>query len=130
MNFKQLIESRNDKITNLQKLKEIAKTRAITDEENKEFETLTEEIRALDTRIKVLEAEERELVNTEVDKLDVSQELREFLKNPSISLRAYGTGVGNVFKASEAGAIIPKTLSDKIIEKILAESDILPKVTR
>ena len=31
MNFKQLIESRNDKITNLQKLKEIAKTRAITD---------------------------------------------------------------------------------------------------
>ena len=130
MNFKQLIESRNDKITNLQKLKEIAKTRAITDEENAEFETLTEEIRALDTRIKVLEAEERELVNTEVDKLDVSQKLREFLKNPSISLRAYGTGVGNVFKASEAGAIIPKTLSDKIIEKILAESDILPKVTR
>ena len=130
MNFKQLIESRNDKITNLQKLKEIAKTRAITEEENTEFETLTEDIRALDTRIKVLEAEERELVDTEVDKLNVSQELREFLKNPSISLRAYGTGAGNVFKASDAGAIIPQTLSDKIIEKILAESDILPKVTR
>ena len=35
-----------------------------------------------------------------------------------------------MFKASDAGAIIPKTLSDKIIEKILAESDVLPKLTR
>lgn len=130
MNFKQLIEARNDKIAKLQALKEIAKTRAITDEENTEFETVTEEIRSLDTRIKVLEAEERELVNTEVDKLNVSQELREFLKNPSISLRAYGTGAGNVFKASDAGAVIPQTLSDKIIEKILKESDILPKLTK
>ena len=130
MNLKQLIELRNENITDLQALKEIAKTRAITDEENTKFEKLTEEIRSLDTRIKVLEAEERELVNAEVDKLDVSQELREFLKNPSISLRAYGTGAGNVFKASDAGAVIPQTLSDKIIEKILAESDVLPKLTK
>lgn len=130
MNLKQLIELRNEKITDLQALKEIAKTRAITDEENTKFEELTKEIRSLDTRINILETEERELVNAEVDKLDVSQELREFLKNPSISLRAYGTGAGNVFKASEAGAIIPKTLSDKIIEKILVESDVLPKLTK
>ena len=130
MNLKQLIELRNENITDLQALKEIAKTRTITDEENTKFEKLTEEIRSLDTRINILETEERELVEAEVDKLDVSQELREFLKNPSISLRAYGTGVGNVFKASEAGAIIPQTLSDKIIEKILAESDVLPKVTK
>lgn len=130
MNLKQLIELRNENITDLQALKEIAKTRTITDEENTKFEKLTEEIRSLDTRIKVLEVEERELVNAEVDKLDVSQELREFLKNPSISLRAYGTGAGNVFKASDAGAIIPKTLSDRIIEKILVESDVLPKLTK
>ena len=113
MNLKQLIELRNEKITDLQALKEIAKTRAITDEENTKFEELTKEIRSLDTRINILETEERELVDTEVDKLNVSQELREFLKNPSISLRAYGTGAGNVFKASDAGAIIPQTYFTK-----------------
>ena len=52
MNLKQLIELRNENITDLQALKEIAKTRAITDEENTKFEKLTEEIRSLDTRIK------------------------------------------------------------------------------
>lgn len=130
MNLKELIELRNEKIERLKEFKKIAETRAISEDETKEYEEVTREITSLDQRIEILETKEREFVNTEVDKLDVSQELREFLKNPSISLRAYGTGAGNVFKASDAGAIIPKTLSDKIIEKILAESDVLPKLTR
>ena len=130
MTLKELIELRNEKIEKLKEFKKIAGTRAISEDEKKEYEEVTREITSLDQRIEILETKEREFVNTEVDKLDVSQELREFLKNPSISLRAYGTGAGNVFKASDAGAIIPKTLSDKIIEKILAESDVLPKLTR
>lgn len=130
MTLKELIELRNEKIERVKEFKKIAETRAISEDETKEYEEVTREIASLDTRIEILETKEREFVNTEVDKLDVSQELREFLKNPSISLRAYGTGAGNVFKASDAGAIIPKTLSDKIIEKILAESDVLPKLTR
>ena len=130
MTLKELIELRNEKIERVKEFKKIAETRAISEDETKEYEEVTREIASLDQRIEILETKEREFVNTEVDKLDVSQELREFLKNPSISLRAYGTGAGNVFKASDAGAIIPKTLSDKIIEKILAESDVLPKLTR
>lgn len=130
MTLKELIELRNEKIERVKEFKKIAETRAISEDETKEYEEVTREIASLDTRIEILETKEREFVEIEADKLDVSQELREFLKNPSISLRAYGTGAGNVFKASDAGAIIPKTLSDKIIEKILAESDVLPKLTR
>lgn len=128
--IKELFEQRNIKIERIKELKEVAKTRAISDDENSEFETLKEEISKLDGRIKVLEQEERELVNIEVEKLEVNDELRRFLQNPSLSLRNFGTGAGKVFKASENGAIIPKTLSDKIVEKILEESDILPKITR
>ncbi|AXI27266.1 MULTISPECIES: phage major capsid protein [Gemella] len=130
MTLKELIELRNEKIEKIKEFKTIAETRSITEGENTEFEELKKEIAELDSRIEILEVEEREIVNTEVDKLDVSQELREFLKNPTLDLRAFGAGVGNNFKAAEAGAIIPQTLSDRIIEKILQESNILPLLTR
>lgn len=130
MTLKELIELRNEKIEKLKEFKKIAETRAITKEENTEFETIKTDIASLDTRIEILETKEREFVNTEADKLDVSQELREFLKNPTLELRDFGSGAGKNFKAAEAGAIIPQTLSDRIIEKILKESNILPLLTR
>lgn len=128
--LKELLEQRNEKIQTLQELKEVAKTREVTEDEEKSFDNVTKEIGKLDTRIRMIEAEEREFVKTEVEKLDISQELREFIKNPTLEFRSFGSGLGNNFKAAEAGAIIPQTLSDRIIEKILAESDILPLVTK
>ena len=130
MTLKELIELRNEKIERVKEFKKIAETRAISEDETKEYEEVTREIASLDQRIEILEVKEREFVNTEVDKLDVSQELREFLKNPTLDIRAFGAGAGNNFKAAEAGAIIPQTLSDRIIEKILKESNILPLLTR
>ena len=130
MTLKELIERRNEKIERLKEFKTIAETREITEDENAEYEEVTREITSLDKRIDILEAKEREFVATEVEKLDISQELREFLKDPVLSTRAFGSGAGNNFKYSEAGAIIPQTLSDRIIEKILEESNILPLLTR
>lgn len=130
MKLKELIESRNEKIEKIKEFKTIAETRAITEEETTSYDELTREITELDKRIEILEAKEREFVETEVEKLDISQELREFLKNPNLSLRAFGSGTGNNFKFSEAGAVVPQTLSDRIIEKILQESNILPLLTR
>lgn len=131
--LKELIETRNSKVAELDTIKEAAKTRAISEEENTQSEGLMTEIRSLDTRIKLLETETRSMdLEEEIKDLPVSEELRSFLKNPNIAVR-YGKGANEVFKLSDAGqggVIMPKTLSDKIIEKVLEESQILPLVTK
>lgn len=131
--LKELIERRNTLIENLNTLKEVAKTRAVTEEENKDVEVYMREVKDLDNRIKLLEMDTREVdIVEEVKDMPVSEELRRFLINPTLTLR-YGTGEGNHFKLSDVGqggVIMPKTLSNQIIEKALEESEILPHITK
>lgn len=128
--LKKLIEQRNSLLEKVNNFKDIANERAITDDENNELDSVLSDIKVLDNRIKILELEECALIENELEKLPVSDELRSFLINPNLEFRSFGTGAGNVFKQSEQGAVVPTTLSDKIIEKVLQESEILPKVTR
>lgn len=132
--LKELIEKRNMLLDELDKIKVDAETRAITEDEDKKVDEMLEEIRSLDSRIKVLSVDaEKTTVEKMVDELPVSEELRSILLNPTFEVRAYGQGAGNNFKLSDSGqggVIMPKTLSNKIIEKAVAISDLLPKVTR
>lgn len=131
---KELIETRNGYIEKIENLGAVAKTREITEDEKSEFERLKREISNIDTRLEVLKYENNKIETKEiVDQLPISHELRSILNNPAQVFRDYGLGANNNFKLSDSGqggVIMPKTLSDKIIEKAYAESDILPFVTK
>lgn len=128
--LKELIESRNTEIEKMNNFKNIALTRAITEEENNELDNIIKNIKGLDNRIKILDLEERKLIDTKLDELPVSEELRSFLKDPVIHFRNFGSGAGKTFKQAEQGAIVPSTLSNKIIEKVMKESEIVPMLTK
>lgn len=133
--LKKLLEQKNELLDKIRILKEQAKVREITKEEDEDIDRLMEEVRGIERTIKHLDNEEKREVKTEIDKFDISDELRRFLLNPTLELsrRAYGSGAGNKFALADAGqgqVIMPKTMSDKIIEKVMAESDILPLVTK
>lgn len=133
--YKELLETRNDKIEKINELKSIAETRAITADEESELDVLLKEIKEIDTRMKVLDIESEKVTKEIVEDLPVSEELRSFLLDPTfkVSTRDYGKGAGKNFKLSDDGqgkVLMPKTLSNKIIEQAVAISDILPKVTK
>ena len=124
MNLKKLIEKRNDLVD---KLNEIVKgaeeeTRALNDDENKEFDQITTEIRALDATIEKIRAAIS--VNKGKEPTDPVK-----TKNEERAFAAYLRGnmeecraAGDMTK-TDNGAVIPKTIARNIIELV---KDICP----
>ena len=134
MNLKKLLELRNDKVVALQALMNKAKTeeRAMTTEEMTSFETLEGEIAGLDKTIK---AEERA---RNITLSVVTDEKKEELRAEEVEERAFANYIrgavtenrAEVLSTSANGAVIPKTIAAKIIEKVKDISTIYQKATK
>lgn len=121
--LKKLLEKRNDLHAEMQKLLETAKTeeRAFSDEEEKRFNELESEIKKLDStieaekRAKSLEVEEaREEEERNEDEVTPEERAFEnFIRNVVDERTDVNLTVGN------NGAIIPTTIANRILEKVV-----------
>lgn len=132
--IKTLTEQRNDKVTELQAIVNKAKleTRAMTEEEKTQFETLEKEIAEIDNTI-AAETRARGLQIIEEMKEDKKLETRAELEE-----RAFENYIRGVVEeradvnltAGDNGAVIPSSIANKIIKKVYDISPIYQLATR
>lgn len=133
MNLKELLEKRAAKQAAMKAILEVAKTetRSLTEEESKQFDDLEKEIRDLDATIHAIQTQ-REL---EMSAPEVEEEVEEKKEERSLEEREYDTfdayirgqletrdNPVNMTKGAN-GAVIPTSIAQKIIEKVI---DICP----
>lgn len=138
MNLKELIEKRNAKVVEMGNLVTKAETeeRAMSEEETKKFNILDKEVKQLDETI-VAAKRAQELTMTEEEKEEKKKEenieeeerraFEEYIRSGRIEERA-DTAV-NMTKGDN-GAVIPKTIANKIIDKIVNICPIFELATR
>lgn len=132
--IKTLTEQRNDKVTELQAIVNKAKleTRAMTEEEKTQFETLEKEIAEIDNTI-AAETRARGLQIIEEMKEDKKLETRAELEE-----RAFENYIRGVVEeradvnltTGDNGAVIPSSIANKIIKKVYDMSPIYQLATR
>ena len=142
-NIKALRENRAEKVEELKLLYATleAEERAITDDEEKRAETLNDEIKRIDKTIHILEdmkknIEERgEREDPEIDP-DPEKEEEKRAEEEEKAFADYLRGVvtdehraANITK-TDNGAVIPKTIANKIIKQVYDISPILEKTTK
>ncbi|MBQ7588365.1 MAG: phage major capsid protein [Lachnospiraceae bacterium] len=121
MNLKELLEKRNDLIDQIEALTKSVETeqRAFSTEENDKFEELTKAVEDID---KTIEQVERA---TRLSKIDAATDnVGESIED--IEVRAFANyirGVDQNITKDDNGAVIPKTIARKIVDKI---KDIAP----
>ena len=131
--IKTLTEQRNDKVTELQAIVNKAKleTRAMTEEEKTQFETLEKEITEIDDTI---------AAETRARGLEIVEEVKNEKKDTKAELeeRAFENYIRGVVEeradenltAGHNGAIIPSSIANKIIKKVYDMSPIYQLATR
>lgn len=133
--IKTLTEQRNDKVTELQAIVNKAKleTRAMTEEEKTQFETLEKEITEIDDTI-AAETRARGLEIIEETKEDKKKDTKAELEE-----RAFENYIRGVIEeraddvnltAGNNGAVIPSSIANKIIKKVYDMSPIYQLATR
>ena len=132
--IKTLTEQRNDKVTELQAIVNKAKleTRAMTEEEKTQFETLEKEITEIDDTI-AAETRARGLEIIEETKEDKKKDTKAELEE-----RAFENYIRGVIEeradvnltAGNNGAVIPSSIANKIIKKVYDISPIYQLATR
>lgn len=131
-NEKGLVEKREELLLDMNKIVEAAKaeTRVLTDDEEKNFNKIKGDIEKIDITLKAIE-EERTLQNFELvdKKKDTKVELEE---------RAFANYIRGVVEtridvnltSGDNGAVIPKSIANKIIKKVYDISPIYQLATR
>lgn len=132
--IKTLTEQRNDKVTELQAIVNKAKleTRAMTEEEKTQFETLEKEITEIDNTI---------AAETRARGLEIIEEMEEDKKletRAELEERAFENYIRGVVEeradvnltAGDNGAVIPSSIANKIIKKVYDISPIYQLATR
>lgn len=117
MNFKELIEKRNDLVDQIEELtkKVETETRAFTEDEDAKVKELTKAVEDIDSTIEQAErARKLTKVDVQTDNEEESQE--------ELDIRAFASiirerGDENITK-TDNGAVIPKTIAKKIIQKV------------
>ena len=122
MNLKGLEEKRNDLKSQMTSLVETAKaeTRAMNENEVAEFDKLEQEIKDIDATIereekvnnmeeKEVKKEERNLSVEELDRVKFENTIRSIVSSRAEENTTYG----------ENGAVVPTTIANKIIDKIV-----------
>ena len=127
MNEKELVETRNAKVAQMENILNTAKVenRAVTDEENAKFENLEKEVKNIDRTIALNERMQnvslREVPKTEVAMAEMTNEEKDAkvfenmirnYKNETFTTKADGQ------------ATIPSTIASKIIDKVVEISPI------
>ena len=124
MNFKELIERRNELVETMDKIFKDAETekRALNAEENNTYDSIMAEIRSIDDTLKKAEeARSIDTVTAKAEKADDTEE-RAFVDYIRSEKRELAAG--------DNGAIIPQTIADRIIENVRNIAPIFELSTR
>ena len=118
MNLKELLEKRNDLVDQIEALTKSVETeqRAFSAEENTKFEELTKAVEDIDKTIEQIERASK------FSKVDASIDNEKGMSDEDIEVRAFANYIrrgedSNITK-SDNGAIIPKTIANRIIDRI------------
>lgn len=129
MNFKKLIEKRNDLVAQMDELVKVAdtETRALNEEETKKFEELRAEVANIDKTLE-LAKEERSMMNTSEDKkAEVTGKEKEQAEERAFAnfLRTGATSFNDVETRSDVnlgkgdnGVVVPATIAARIIKTV------------
>lgn len=129
MNFKKLIEKRNDLVAQMDELVKVAdtETRALNEEETKKFEELRAEVANIDKTLE-LAKEERSMMNTPEDKkAEVTGKAKEQAEERAFAnfLRTGATSFNDVETRSDVnlgkgdnGVVVPATIAARIIKTV------------
>lgn len=129
MNFKKLIEKRNDLVAQMDELVKVAdtETRALNEEETKKFEELRAEVAKIDKTLE-LAKEERSMMNTPEDKkAEVTGKAKEQAEERAFAnfLRTGATSFNDVETRSDVnlgkgdnGVVVPATIAARIIKTV------------
>lgn len=129
MNFKKLIEKRNDLVAKMDELVKLAdtETRALNEEETKKFEELRAEVANIDKTLE-LAKEERSMMNTPEDqKAEVTGKAKEQAEERAFAnfLRTGATSFNDVETRSDVnlgkgdnGVVVPSTIAARIIKTV------------
>lgn len=112
MNFKELIERRNELVETMDGIFKNAETekRALNEEENNTYDSIMQEIRSIDDTLKKAEeARSIDNVTAKAEKADDTEE-RAFIN--------YIRSEKRDLTAGDNGAIIPQSIADRIIETV------------
>ena len=127
MNEKELVETRNAKVAQMENILNTAKVenRAVTDEENAKFENLEKEVKNIDRTIALNERMQnvslREVPKTEVAMAEMTNEEKD-AKVFENMIRNYKNETFTT--KADGGATIPTTIASKIIDKVIEISPI------
>lgn len=129
MNFKKLIEKRNDLVAQMDELVKVAdtETRALNEDETKKFEELRAEVANIDKTLE-LAKEERSMMNTSEDKkAEVTGKEKEQAEERAFAnfLRTGATSFNDVETRSDVnlgkgdnGVVVPATIAARIIKTV------------
>lgn len=135
MNEKELIEKRNDLQAKMEEILNKAKVenRAMNDEEIKNFDEVEKEIKNIDAtleRMKITNKMEMKIVE---DKKELTQEEKD-VKNFATFIRNTVNGIQNdtatQLTKGDNGVVIPKTIAQKIIDKVIEISPLFASATK
>lgn len=135
MNEKQLIEKRNDLQEKMEGILNLAKNenRAMNEEEIKNFDEMEKEIKNIDATLERNDKINKMEVKTIEDKKELTQEEKD--------IKAFAQYIRNVVNGvpqnaetqltkSDNGAIIPRTIARKIIDKVVKISPLYASATK
>ena len=126
MNFKALVEKRNDIVEKMSDLFKVAETetRALNEEEVAKYEEMKAEIASIDATLKV--AEESRSMEKIVDKKEMDAEEAEIRSFESF-LRSGDIRTATNLVDGSSGVVLPKTIANRILETVKNISPILQK---
>lgn len=131
MNLKELVEKRNEKVTEMENILNLAKkeNRAVTDEEKANFDNLQKEINKIDNTISMEETVNKmELKRVPEAKPEMSVENKE-RKTFENQLRGI-VNVDTPTTVSDGQVTIPQTIAQKIIDRVVEISPVLQMAER
>lgn len=144
MNYKGLVEKKNDLITRAEKLLADAETnkRELTDDEAQELAEIRDDVRKIKEALKIadeLKDDKEELKEEGAEDMKESQEIKENACNEENERRAFDAYIRgvvlnertdyNMTKAAN-GAVIPQTIVNKIIAEVYDICPILEKSSK
>ena len=133
MNEKELIEKRNDLQSKMEGILNTAKVenREMNEEEIKNFDDTEKEIKNIDATSERMEKMNK-MENRKVeDKKELTEEEKD-IKNFATFIRNFVNGIQNNTNLTKGdnGAIIPKTIASKIIDKVIEISPLYASATK
>lgn len=130
MNEKELIENRNEKVTKMEEIINLAKEekRVLSNDELETFNNLKEEVKSIDNTLAV----EKEMSNMNLEKVEdvkgLTNEEKDVKEFANI-IRTFNNDATQLTKGDN-GAVIPTTIAKKIMDKVAEISPLYASATK